>query len=356
MDYRASDFPSGRASWSHSAMETYTKCPHLYYLYYLAKDVPRPQMGRFDKQVGVVTHLVLEDYYARAVTDGKQEGTHPAELGPVRPYLDRYWNNYFQSIGVPKIAGLIREWLTDQDLLYARADKDYIGNDAIRNAKGEAPKVPAMTTAWKDAAKALGLPERKTAIDGTVAKLDSGYLGISIIDVFQESFKILENYAHPSDIGEIEVLEKQLSGVRYPTTGKALTGKIDLIGRTADGFRVIVDHKSAARTHRDPVKVSFSEQLLLYGWADYQMTGRIPEYIAINFLRSNTLVAGFFDMAEAEDALARREQIIMAILRGVFPRRGPVEFGSPCYNENTKNRCAYLQKCYPKFAEHVQEN
>lgn len=336
-------YPSGRPSFSHTALEYYMKCGEFYRKWYLDRTVPRPVGRGIDLMVGAVVHTVLENYYKQA------------QKSSALAHLERYWRAYFEQFKLTAVYALIREWFTDHENLKLRATKDYIGEDAIRSKDGKVARSPQMTSAWGAASAALNLDQRKRIIDVAVGKQDSDYADTSVVEVFCGTFTCLRDYEHPSAIVQIDAIETNLANVRYPRTGKAVTGKIDLICRTAENDLMIVDHKTSQHAHQEAYKVGYSEQLLLYGWAYFQMHGKVPEYIGINFIRKNWFVASPFDMELAQECVQRRETAIQGILRGVFIARNPTDFGSPCYGEYSKYKCPYLAVCHPKFYSHVRD-
>jgi hypothetical protein len=229
--------------------------------------------------------------------------------------------------------------------LVHRASKEYDGPDAIRTKDGNASANYTKTRQWETAFAMSGAGPLRLNVDQKIQKSDPIWAEASACEVYRQSWSCMKDYNHPALITEILSVELPFSGVRYPLSDEALVGIVDLVGRTADGSLVIVDHKTTAHPHRDTHKIRFDSQLLLYGWAYEQMTGQTVKYVGKNFLRSGWLVMAEWDADLAMEDMMRREMIVTAIRSGVFIRQNPADYGSRCGN------CEFQSYCHPAWKE-----
>ena len=176
--------PSGKPSFSYSAIEKYLKCGHLYFLHYLDKMTPRPEGSSDARMIGGVVHEVLETVYTKMDA-------------PAPVYLERYWRSFFRRIEMPQLYGAVQEYNNDWNILLTKATADYTGDDAIRTGEGKVPKHPTMTRGWNDAIVEANMDKKKSLIDEAVGKAVPDYQGASVVDVMRESQKILENFEPP---------------------------------------------------------------------------------------------------------------------------------------------------------------
>ena len=143
--------------------------------------------------------------------------------------------------------------------------------------------------------------------------------------------------------------------IKDPKTGEIeyihddviFNGYIDLVCRTSNGKLAIIDHKTSKELPTMQ-KVARHQQLLLYGWAVWRLTGEKPDYIGINHLRSNKLVMAHFDLDLALEVLKTKLHTINGIDNKVFIKQDPFGYGNKCQTETAKGirYCPFFSTCH----------
>lgn len=135
--------------------------------------------------------------------------------------------------------------------------------------------------------------------------------------------------------------------IKWSKTG-LFHGYIDLIARDKEGRLMVIDHKTSKEMPTE-AKVSRHEQLLAYGWAVSHLTGEDVYAIGINDLRRNKLILAKFDMVKALEAVKRLASIQRGIEAGVFIKRDPQAYETPCVRKSKTNEytlCPGLKYCH----------
>lgn len=148
------------------------------------------------------------------------------------------------------------------------------------------------------------------------------------------------------------ILDPSSKEIKYPDDNDLFNGYIDLVCRTPDGKLAVIDHKTSKGDAPSVTKVARHQQLLLYGWAIWRVTGTAPEYIGINHLRTNKLVLAPFSMEMALEALKSKLQTINGVNHNVFIKQDPYGYGSMCITDSAKGPryCPYFDMCHPDLA------
>jgi hypothetical protein len=343
------------AFYSFSKLEKYAQCSEFFRLYYLDDSVPRPDTSSIHTVVGSICHEVLERYYEQI-----KEGVVIPPL--VEDLLSEWWQGELTQFGLLGQWDLFAGYVRDLGQLYVRASADYTGFDAIRTGAGKVPDKPERTTTWQRAAAELQLATRGAQLNESVrAVATTGHwVKYSLPDVMAETFRILRGYRDPVAGCRIEHIEFGLSEydadyhrirhpAKFPDTDAHLNGFIDLVVVDGHNRTYIIDHKTSKEAPAAS-KVSYWEQLLLYGWAWQEITGKAPDVIAIHHLRSKQLICAPFDPEVAAEAVRRKKKQIAAIEKGVFIPHNPTDFHASCFNSFTKEPCGYLAHCHPRYA------
>jgi hypothetical protein len=367
-------------------LSTYNKCSYFFWRFYVDQSLPRPDTDTFSTVLGNLCHDVLEAYYLQFAEEPPLLATKTVDQ-----LLDEHWVKRLTEDGILPLLDSLKAYEQNVAWLYYRASEACTTPDAIRSGKGAYRKVPTkpeMTSDWKKAWVEMGLDEASTRIqqyaaavaqqreneraaamaadpEAKPARLKSRHwLKLSLQEVYAQSYKILRGYRDPVLGTLITAVEYQLS--RYdedfkhmenavqlrPAKGDGrptyLTGFIDLIVTDAHNRVYIIDHKTSKGEAPSEYKVRHWEQLLLYGWAWTQLTGKAPDFICINHLRSRTLVCAPFDPKLAEGALGRKLAAVKGIDAEVFIQSNPADFNTPCIGSDGEP-CGYLYDCHPEF-------
>jgi hypothetical protein len=125
--------------------------------------------------------------------------------------------------------------------------------------------------------------------------------------------------------------------------GIYLSGSIDLVAMY-NGKLSIIDHKTSSGAAPSTEGVSTNPQLLAYAWAYEQLTGQVVEGVAINHIRSGTMV--WAPPSPYKDkVLHSLLGVHKAIEVGYFPRHTPSEYDSPC-NKWYGKECPFRAQCW----------
>jgi hypothetical protein len=136
--------------------------------------------------------------------------------------------------------------------------------------------------------------------------------------------------------------------VEYPDDNVMFNGFIDLICRTSDGKLAIIDHKTSKGDAPAMSEVARHNQLLMYGWAVWRLTGEVPDFIGVNHLRTNKLVLAKFNLDLAIDVVKNKMGTIKGINAKVFIKQDPNGYGSMCITQSSKGPtyCPYFSLCH----------
>lgn len=151
-----------------------------------------------------------------------------------------------------------------------------------------------------------------------------------------------------------KILKNKNGEVEWDTTC-LINGYIDMLARDVNGNLLVIDHKTSGGEVPAKGKVARHEQLLLYGFIIYHLSGELPAYIGINHLRSGRLILSEFSLEKAELAVERLAKIKRAVELDVFIKQDPDAYGSKCCikKKDEVEFCQGLKYCHPEFYKHA---
>jgi hypothetical protein len=346
---------------SHSRLGVFESCQQKYYREYILKERIKQEADHFI--IGTMCHSAIEDTW---------NGDQPS----VRAALDHNWQTWLEEKSLGYLKRELANVAKDIGSLWKRASADYTGKDAIRKAGNLVADNPTMTKAWKDAAAELKIAERQISIDiKSRSQLGTAYVNVSLVNCYAETYAIMENFKDPDCLASVEYLEFPLSEqvygpdperegkqklieiinpVKFSKTNTYLNGYIDVVGKNHKGEVVILDHKTSSGAAPIETAVAHNEQLLQYAWAWHQLTGEWPGYVGINHLRSGTCVTAPVNPERVLSVIERREHLILATSQGIYPKKDPFAYSSPCLkikDGSLSDYCPHLSKCHPEVAK-----
>lgn len=135
-------------------------------------------------------------------------------------------------------------------------------------------------------------------------------------------------------------------------TDAVFTAFIDLLARDADGCLGVVDHKTNGGDAPKPAYVGLVEQFNLYAKIVHLQYDEQADWLAMNHLRSNTLVRSPYVSANGTAALERLLSLIRSIEMGVFTKADPLAYSNPCVKKPARDNeplqiCEGLKFCHP---------
>ncbi len=331
--------------YSVSRLQTYLKCGEAYRLQYEEK-LKREYTYSYSTVIGSLVHNALEWYFNSQGSDKSLidlfETTSEAALVDLKILADTDTGVYED---LQRYARGVRS-------LYERASATYTGPDPIRTAKGDVPSVPQNTSSWKEAMVDLGQGRLKDGLDALA--LGKG-LSFSLCDAYAEAYALTRNYKVPAmDAMYVElglskyeglemvnpvILPDEYGGIK----GIYLSGSIDLVAMY-NGKLSIIDHKTSSGAAPSTEEVSTNPQLLAYAWAYEQLTGQVVEGVAINHIRSGTMVWAP-PSPHKDKVLQSLLGVHKAIEVSYFPRHTPSEYDSPC-NKWYGKECPFRAQCW----------
>lgn len=346
---------------SHSRLGVFESCGQKYYREYILKERIQQEADHFI--IGTMCHSAVEDTW---------NGNQP----DVQAALDVNWHNWLEDKNLGYLKKELKDISKDIGSLWKRSSAEYIGRDAIRKAGNLVADNPTMTKAWKDAAAELKIAERQASVDNrSRSQLGVAYANVSLVNCYSETYAIMSNFKDPDCLASVEYLEFPLSErvygpdpdqlgkqklleiinpVKFEKSNTYLNGYIDVVGKNHNGDIVILDHKTSSGLPPIETAVAHNEQLLQYAWAWQQLTGDWPAYVGINHLRSGTCVIAPVDPQRVLDVIERREHLILATSQGVYPKKDPFAYSSPCLKLKDgalSDHCPHLAKCHPQVAK-----
>lgn len=354
---------------SFSRIEKYNQCSEYFRRFYVDETDTKPVTDTIATVNGNVVHDVLEEFYGDLVDRDV----------PVDILLDGYWRSRlvedfmkpeqmarvdpYQPGGPPvPFLPALKAIAKDITWMHWRASEACTDPAvAIRDQYGKLYKKPTMTKVWEHAWKHLRLDERQAAVNAQAGKLNKLWAAVPLTSVYAESYMVLDGYKDTMSNLKILHLEMPISDeadsntwVLIPGTNYYFKGYIDVVAEDEYGCHGIIDHKTSKMKYTK-AKVAHWDQMILYAWAYYELTGRWVDFIGINALRSKVLVTADFEQRLVEPALDRLRAAIRGADNRVFVPQSPTAYGSRCYDEwkEQDKACPYLGKCHPEFAKKV---
>ena len=199
---------------SYSSISKYDECSYLYKL--IKVDGALEQADTEPTKTGTYCHKALEEVY---------------EAGSGSPYQVLAGEGGIIDQELEKLG--LKEALRDRIQVYShhhtkllrRASASYKGEDKIRKANGDVPKMPEATGPWKAYAKEHKLEEMIRVIDQEASKASAKlaaagkdkdtWVRLRMSKVFGDALGIMHQYTHDPRIAEILQIEFPISEFRY---------------------------------------------------------------------------------------------------------------------------------------------
>jgi len=345
---------------SYSRLELYEKCPRKYQHKYI-HHTPAESVMSAPLLLGTLAHGALEE-----LLDPETQTADPAEA------FGLYMPSWMESAGLPvEMMGELFLFAQDYARVLLRASPSYLGGDAIRNKDGSPPKdlENYPPGSWTTALRAQGLSSRKLDLDNTAGTESAVFRDCSVAHLVGLAYAMVLGLPRPDWMAKTLWVER---GFSVPTGDKLkdpvpfpgredlhLQAYLDWVVETTDGRMAVIDHKTSKDCPSE-ADVAQHTQLNLYAWLLYTATGRYPELIGINHLRSQTLVMASTDPAVTRDVVAHLVDVQKSIETGVFPRRPPTSYNSPCLRRDYRTRevkelCPYLAHCWPEYTDSLRQ-
>lgn len=327
---------------SHSKLYTYTKCPYLYKAKYIEDLFPTEKKSYLE--LGTLVHRTFEIYHQSGFSI--LESFNQAKI--------EFLSNL--RLDIDRVDSLIE---IHEKLSYLASEKCTDKQDWIRNKDGELYKKPSMSNAWKDKADSLGLTEGLAELRSWLIANNPDYSELDIPSIIVEAKQLVSNYKLPDwincidpDYIEFPISEQMDTVIINPVLIDEytyFTGFIDFVAYTNKGQVIIGDHKTDNSPAPSVAKVEAKPQLNRYAWAWRELTGRLPDFIAIHHVRSGSWVAAPVNPAYVERAYQDMLALSKLIDSNNFYTRNPDEYDSPCW------KCELLKHCWPKFVIEKRE-
>jgi hypothetical protein len=301
--------------------------------------------------VGSYAHTVLEDVLAEGINPKDSFKTHLSE--------------WLTSLALEFDPDDVYELAEGIGILFYKATARYSGSDAIRNSNGSVPadvtKYPPGN--WTKALKQSGLDSKKFGFDGLAAWQNAVFERLSFSFLVGEIFSFVAPFKVPAWIEETLAVELPISTdednkILFPGHKElAFNAYIDWIFRRTDSLKVICDHKTGSKKP-EPVDVLHNVQLNLYAYLYHCLYGEWTDAIAIHHVPSGDIIMVEVDKTINQQVIQYISMIQRQIESGVYTKRQPGEFNSPCLKRDFKTGevtevCPYLHLCWPDFLEMI---
>jgi hypothetical protein len=303
--------------------------------------------------IGRYVHSVLE-----MVLDPKTEVTNSQEAFVlILPQLIKeYGLEEISEDDILKVASELGE------LLY-KASSRYCGKDAIRNKDGSVPnnvkEYPPQ--AWTSALKNCGVSSNRYALDNMAASCNGVFTEVSLSYLVADIYSYVVNFKSP-DWAETIAVEVGFSTdntnrVLFPGAKElSVNGYIDWIIKIKENDALIIlDHKTES-TKPLAHDVMHHAQLNIYAKIYAEHYGKLPDGIGIHHVPSGEIVLAEVDPTVQNQIVEYFQLIQHSIEAGLFTKRHPKDFNSPCAkfdykSGKLKSICPYLHKCWPTYVE-----
>ncbi len=346
---------------SFSRLETYTKCPRLYWNKYVEKlDVQIPQAVPLLK--GVYVHEVLAE-----VLNPETNLICPQEV------FSMLLPAWLESQSLEFDTNFLLNFVQQFGELIHRTLLSYRGPYPIRNKDGSPPRSLQTfpPTTWKNALKDSGLTDIRYQVDNMAASQNAEYVQVSLSYLLGEIWALVAHFSKPGWIKDVIGVEMPIStdetnevilieSSSSEEDDVLLRAYIDLVAVTEDGRRIIIDHKTSKKKPL-PEEVLFHPQLNLYAWVRHETYGGWDDLLGIHHVPSGEYVLAQVD-PEIVMETVRHFQILQKISeQDVAYRRHPMEYNTPCIQRDyathqIKSVCPFLQHCWPLFFQTVSES
>lgn len=348
---------------SFSRLELFLCCPQKYKLRYI-DGTPHKKEINEHLMLGTLVHGVLEE-----ILDPETS----LEAGEA---FALYLGTWMNEVGLPAdLQQDLLDFAPDYARLLQRASPEYFAADSIRNKDGSPPRdlQNFPPGSWTAALRAQKLSTKKMDIDNAGSTACALFRDISLAHLVGTAFYMSVHFVLPEWFAETLAVEK---GISDPGRGKKnatlkdpvlfpgsetlhLQAYLDWVVKTTDGRIAIIDHKTSKKAPTE-AEVVHHPQLNLYAWLWYKFTGRFPELIGIHHLASHSFVMVNLETEALQGVLRNTMEVQSAIDSGIFPKRYPGAYNSPCLSRDyrsgeVKEVCSFVSLCWPSFAASLQE-
>ena len=354
---------------SYSKISKYLECPELYRRHYILKH--RPHQVPLEEALikGSLTHSLIEEFLKGA---SKEDAVTLA----LRPWLTEVC---FLDIAGDAGSANQGEGVNLEDLetyakgcgrLLLRCAETYLDEDKIRNKDGSVPKDPLgyMPGQFKFEYRQAGLDLIKFNIDNQAVRANRSFTRMSLSDIAAVAVGYLYLFELPEYVSGVQSIELDLK--QQPVTFRdgryVWNGILDTEYVTHDEAVILNDHKTE-KNKRRPEDVLFDLQLNSYASIRYEQTDKLPDYISITHIASNTVIAAQTDSRIVELSMDYLEEVQKEIddrldnnPDGPWLKKWPAKYGSPCLRRHWKNEtlervCPYLSTCWPEYYNCIKE-
>lgn len=401
-----------KAAYSYSKLTTYDRCSQLFKLIYV-DNIPEARQETVATSLGSFCHAGLETFYQDET--GTVESPYHAlmseggiwdqelkrsNLTMLRPDLVKYANHMVHLYGranpaykgadairksdgsvsvAPQMTGAWKAYCKKHGLDFmsrkldntaAKADKRWAAislSDVFAQTVGilhayQNPKDIAAVVAielpiseqWFLAADKNGKPLLDETNNPVKTSRTRGPHPVFRDENNQPKLIEIENEFRMPELDETTgKLKRDAEGNIIFSEDVLFNGYIDMLARNEAGELIIVDHKTSSGKVPTVEKISRHEQLLVYGFIVYHLSGEMPAAIGINHLRSGRLVLAPFSLERAELAIERLCGNRRGAELSVFVKQDPYGWGSKCIQEKKDNveLCPGLKYCFPDVYE-----
>ncbi len=348
---------------SFSRLSTYQECSERYRWKYIVKaEEQEPLQEHFIK--GSLAHFILEESLAGNEVLEAFDLVLPTWVEETCRLLITD-DLGIQQEGQGIYLDTLRHYAVSVSELLLRAAPNYLGPDAIRKKDGKPPENPLEypPTSFSQAMNEKFLYDDKSVLDIAATRINKDFIDFSLANITAEALFLARNFELPDWFGKTVAIEDPILPEGNESPYKPIgfvgdifwKGYIDWVFETKEGELVIADHKSS-KSAPEGYEVAWHPQLNLYAGLYYEQRGRMPDYIAINHLRTNQIVLAKPDPLAIGQTLEHFRQIQARINSESFVRHYPTEFNTPCVKYDYKTSrvkyiCPYLKRCWPYFYE-----
>jgi hypothetical protein len=363
---------SYEGSVSYSRLAVFESCHEKYRLTYLNKEAGRPYISKYECLEealikGTLSHSVVEFILQGNTKDDS------IELA-IRPWLETICNvdtdsSIKNSVNIEQVVTYAKEC----GKLLMRCSEAYVETDKIRKKDGGIYKDPFHqlygSKEFKETYNDLGLYKLRTEIDNNAVLSNNSFRRFSLANIAAQAASYGYIFNLPECVQNVKSIEYDTSENKVGFNDNRLywNGRIDTEYETWEGAVIINDHKTEKEKRR-PEDVFFDLQLNSYAHIRYEQTDKLPDYIAITHLATNSLIAANTNAKVVNLCMDHLEGIQHEINlqvkdKGVnkeWSKKWPGKYGSPCFRRNWQSGaldsvCPFLAKCHPEYYECIKD-
>jgi hypothetical protein len=260
---------------------------------------------------------------------------------------------------------LLMHYCHETALLLYRAGPNYHEADKIRKKdKGVAVDPLAypperFSREYRD----KDLPKARQLLDTEAIKFNPAFSRFSFAETAAKAVAYFYNFYLPN-------WWKKNIGVEYDGSPHNIkfndsldwTLFIDWVYETHEGAIIICDHKTNKECPTG-LDVLYHSQLNAYAGVWYEITGRLPDYIAISYPPTGEHILAKTDIRIVGQTLTYlrsiQTQIDLDSEHDTWVKAFPSDYGTPCWKRNFKSKnlddvCPYLENCWPQYADLIK--